>query len=106
MEVTGSSGPSVPTFKVTWWHPKKGDAFCQITTACDVPGVVAVLAIEGELSRSFTLPQDRTTPHLRLNVSAFLMSSCLMMQMMCGTKAFANPISEPANATFLLLEFC
>jgi len=29
-----------------------------------------------------------------------------MMQMMCGTKALANPISEHATATFLLLEFC
>ena len=77
MEVTGSSGPSVPTLKVTWWHPKEGDAFCQITAACDVPGVMAVLPIEGELSRSFTLSQDRTTPHLHVNLSAFLMSGFL-----------------------------
>ena len=77
MEVTGSSGPSVPNLKVTWWHPKEGDAFCQITAACDVPGVVAVLPIEGELSRSFTLPQDRTTLYLHVNLSAFLMSGFL-----------------------------
>ena len=77
MEVTGSSGPSMPTLKVIWWHPKEGDAFCQITAACDVPGFVAVPPIEGELSRSFTLLHDRTTPHLRLNVSAFLMTGCL-----------------------------
>jgi hypothetical protein len=77
MEVTGSSGPSVPTLKVTWRHPKDGDAFWQITAACDVPGIVAVFPIEGELSRSFTRPQDRTTPHLRLNMSAFLLSGCL-----------------------------
>lgn len=77
MEVTGSSGPSVPTLKVTWWHPKEGDAFCQITAACDVPGVMAVLPIEGELSRSFTLPQDRTTLYLHVNLSAFLMSGFL-----------------------------
>jgi hypothetical protein len=64
---------------------------------------VAVLPIEGELSRSFTLPQDRTTPHLRLNVSAFLMSGCLDVADCMWDQ---SPISEPSTAAFLPLEFC
>ena len=78
MEVTGSSGTSVPTLKVTCVaSQKRAVLFAKLPPPFDVPGVVALLPFEGELSRSFTLLQDRTAPHLPFNVSAFLMSDSL-----------------------------
>lgn len=55
----------------TWWH----DSFCRnCRHLCVVPDVTQT---EGELSRSFCLPQDRPSLHLRLRVTAFMTSGYL-----------------------------
>jgi len=103
MEVTGSSGPSMPTLKVRWRYPKDGDAFWQSTAACDVPGIVAVLPIEGGSPGRSLFSRTGQRPICVWMWVRFCWAVVWTMQMMCGTKTLANPIPEPATASFGVL---
>lgn len=79
--MAASSATPVSGFKSTWWHritrwfllPKLPPPLCGSWRT----GAVAVTQTEGELSRSFCLPQDRPSLHLRLSVTAFMTSGYL-----------------------------